>query len=248
MRLQDRANQGDAALKAAETKLLELAAQSRIVSGVYPDGLPAGTSIRLDIDRQKAEALGVAFTSISETLSTAIGSLYVNDFPNAGRMQQVIIQADAPARMQIDDVLKLYVRNAGGGMVPLSEVVRPVWSETPLQLVRFQGFPAARISGNAAPGASSGAAMAEMERLAAQLPPGFAIAWTGQSLQERQSAAQAPMLMALSMLVVFLVLARCTRAGPFRCRSCWWCPSACSARCSRCCCAACPTTCSSRSA
>ncbi|MGC5832344.1 multidrug efflux RND transporter permease subunit [Ralstonia pseudosolanacearum] len=207
LRLQDRANQGDAALKAAETKLLELAAQSRIVSGVYPDGLPAGTSIRLDIDRQKAEALGVAFTSISETLSTAIGSLYVNDFPNAGRMQQVIIQADAPARMQIDDVLKLYVRNAGGGMVPLSEVVRPVWSETPLQLVRFQGFPAARISGNAAPGASSGAAMAEMERLAAQLPPGFAIAWTGQSLQERQSAAQAPMLMALSMLVVFLVLA-----------------------------------------
>ncbi|AST34283.2 multidrug efflux RND transporter permease subunit (plasmid) [Ralstonia solanacearum] len=207
LRLQDRANQGEAALKAAEAKLLELAAQSRIVSGVYPDGLPAGTSIRLDIDRQKAEALGVAFTSISETLSTAMGSLYVNDFPNAGRMQQVIIQADAPARMQIDDVLKLYVRNAGGGMVPLSEVVRPVWSETPLQLVRFQGFPAARISGNAAPGASSGAAMAEMERLAAQLPPGFAIAWTGQSLQERQSAAQAPMLMALSMLVVFLVLA-----------------------------------------
>ncbi len=207
LRLQDRANQGYAALKAAETKLLELAAQSKVVSGVYPDGLPAGTSIRLDIDRQKAEALGVAFTSISETLSTAMGSLYVNDFPNAGRMQQVIIQADAPARMQIDDVLKLYVRNASGGMVPLSEVVRPAWSETPLQLVRFLGFPAARISGNAAPGTSSGAAMAEMERLAAQLPAGFAIAWTGQSLQERQSADQAPVLMALSMLVVFLVLA-----------------------------------------
>ncbi|MGY0833800.1 multidrug efflux RND transporter permease subunit [Azospirillum argentinense] len=207
LRLQDRANQGYAALKAAETRLLELAAKSGAVTGVYPDGLPAGTSVRLDIDREKAEALGVAFTSVSDTLSTAMGSTYVNDFPNAGRMQQVIIQADASARMQIDDVLKMFVRNAAGGMVPLSEIVCPVWSETPLQLVRYQGFPAARISGSAAPGVSSGTAMAEMERLAAQLPSGFAIAWTGQSLQERQSAAQAPVLMALSMLVVFLVLA-----------------------------------------
>jgi len=207
LRLQDRANQGYAALKAAEAKLLELAAQSKVVTWVYPEGLPAGASIRLDIDRQKAEALGVAFASISDTLSTAMGSLYVNDFPNAGRMQQVVIQADATSRMQIDDVLKLYVRNAHGGMVPLSEVVRPVWTDTPLQLVRFQGFPATRISGYAQMGFSSGEAMAEMERLAEQLPPGFSVAWTGQSLQERQSAAQAPMLMALSMLVVFLVLA-----------------------------------------
>ncbi|MEA5090442.1 efflux RND transporter permease subunit [Solidesulfovibrio sp.] len=207
MRLQDRANQGYAALQAAETKLLALAQKSRLVSGVYADSLPAGSSIRLDIDRDKAEALGVSFTSISDTLSTAMGSHYVNDFPNDGRMQQVIIQAEASARMQIDDVLKLYVRNANGGMMPLSEVVTPAWSETPLQLVRYQGFPAARISGNAAPGVSSGEAMAEMERLAAQLPPGFAVSWTGQSLQERQSATQAPLLMALSILVVFLVLA-----------------------------------------
>jgi multidrug efflux pump len=207
MRLQDRANQGAAALKAAEVKLLELAAQSKVVTGVYPDSLPPGTSIRLEIDRQKAEALGVSFASISDTLSAAMGSTYVNDFPNAGRMQQVIVQADAPARMQIDNVLKLYVRNASGGMVPLSEVVRPVWSETPLQLVRFQGYPSARIAGSAAPGYSSGAAMAEMERLAEQLPAGFAVEWTGQSLQERQSASQAPMLMTLSMIVVFLVLA-----------------------------------------
>ncbi|MEN2468419.1 efflux RND transporter permease subunit [Burkholderia sp. GS2Y] len=207
MRLQDRSNQGAAALKAAETKLLELAAQSKVVSGVYPDSLPAGTSIRLEIDRQKAEALGVSFTSISDTLSAAMGSTYVNDFPNAGRMQQVIIQADAPSRMQIDNVMKLYVRNAGGGMVPLSEVVHPVWAETPLQLVRFQGYPSARISGTAAPGYSSGAAMVEMERLAAQLPKGYAVEWTGQSLQERQSASEAPMLMVLSMIVVFLVLA-----------------------------------------
>ena len=207
MRLQDRAGRGNAALDAAQAQLLQLAAQSKVVAGVYTDGLPAGTSVRLDIDRAKAETLGVSFASISETLSAAMGSSYVNDFPNAGRMQQVIIQADAPARMQIEDVLRLHVRNARGGMVPLSQVVTPVWNDAPLQLVRYQGLPAVRISGTAAPGVSSGQAMAEMERLAAQLPPGFAVAWTGQSLQERESASQAPMLMALSMLVVFLVLA-----------------------------------------
>ena len=207
MRLLDRANQGYDALQAAEYKLLELAAQSDRVVGVYPEGLPAGTSIRLDIDRQKAEALGVSFTNISDILSAAMGSLYVNDFPNSGRMQQVIIQADAAARMQLDDVLKLYVRNSHGGMVPLSEVVTPVWKDSPLQLVRYQGFPSVRISGSAAPGISSGQAMAEMEHLASQLPSGFAVEWTGQSLQERMSASQAPLLMALSMLVVFLVLA-----------------------------------------
>ena len=207
MRLQDRAGQGHAALKAAEQQLLTLAAQSDLVADVYPDGLPAGASVRLDIDRQKAEALGVSFTNISDTLSASMGSFYVNDFPNGGRLQQVIVQADAPARMQISDVLSLYVRNASGGMVALRELVTPVWSETPLQMVRYLGYPAARISGSAAPGVSSGDAMAEMERLAQQLPPGFAVAWTGQSLQEKQSAAQAPMLMVLSMLVVFLVLA-----------------------------------------
>ncbi|TWC69815.1 efflux RND transporter permease subunit [Herbaspirillum sp. SJZ099] len=207
MRLQDRANLGYAALKEAEARLLELAAHSSKVSGVYPDGLPAGASVRLEIDRQKAAALGVSFGSISDTLSAAMGSLYVNDFPNEGRMQQVIVQADAASRMQIEDVMKLYVRNAGGGMVPLAELVRPVWQSTPTQMVRYQGLPSVRIAGSAAPGVSSGEAMAEMEQLAQQLPPGFSVAWTGQSLQERLSAAQAPMLMALSMLVVFLVLA-----------------------------------------
>ncbi|MFV5215179.1 multidrug efflux RND transporter permease subunit [Azonexus caeni] len=205
--LQDRANRGEAALLAAQARLLALAAGSKAVSDVYPDGLPPGASIRLQIDRQKAEAMGLSFAAVSNTLSAAMGSLYVNDFPNAGRMQQVILQADAPARMQLDDVLALRVRNAGGGMVALREVVRAEWTESPQQMMRFQGFPAVRIAGSAAPGVSSGAAMDEMERLAAQLPPGFAVAWTGQSLQERQSAAQAPLLMLLSALVVFLVLA-----------------------------------------
>ncbi|MEC9411865.1 MAG: multidrug efflux RND transporter permease subunit [Pseudomonadota bacterium] len=205
--LQDRAHQGEAALLEAQAQLLALTAQSEVVSNVYPDGLPPGESIRLDINRQKAEAMGLSFTAVSSTLSAAMGSLYVNDFPNAGRMQQVIIQADAHARMQLDDVLGLRVRNVNGGMVPLREVVTPVWGESPQQMIRFQGFPSVRISGEASPGFSSGAAMVEMERLVAQLPKGFAIAWSGLSLQERQSAAQAPMLMLLSGLVVFLVLA-----------------------------------------
>ncbi|WP_421335539.1 multidrug efflux RND transporter permease subunit [Aeromonas veronii] len=205
--LQDRANRGDAALLAAQAQLLELAANSKVVSDVYPDNLPPSESIHLEINRQKAEAMGLSFASVSSTLSAAMGSLYVNDFPNGGHMQQVILQADASARMQLDDVLGLRVRNASGGMVPLREVVTPEWRESPQQMMRFDGFPAVRIAGGAAPGISSGAAMAEMERLVAQLPPGFALAWTGQSLQERQSAEQAPLLMLLSALVVFLVLA-----------------------------------------
>ncbi|MFQ1729323.1 multidrug efflux RND transporter permease subunit [Aeromonas veronii] len=205
--LQDRANRGEAALLAAQAQLLELAAKSQVVSDVYPDNLPPGESIHLEINRQKAEAMGLSFASVSSTLSAAMGSLYVNDFPNGGHMQQVILQADASARMQLDDVLGLRVRNASGGMVPLREVVTPEWRESPQQMMRFDGFPAVRIAGGAAPGISSGAAMAEMERLVAQLPLGFALAWTGQSLQERQSAEQVPLLMLLSALVVFLVLA-----------------------------------------
>lgn len=207
LRLEDRANAGPAALKAAEDQLLALAAASPLLSGVMSEGLPDGMSIALNIDREKAQALGLRFDMISETIGTAIGSTYVNDFPNRGRMQQVIVQADAAARMHVEDVLRLELRNLDGGMVPLSEVVTPVWESTPLQLDRYNGYPAARISGEAASGVSSGAAMAEMERLAKQLPQGFAVEWTGQSLQEQQSANQAPMLLAASMLVVFLVLA-----------------------------------------
>ncbi|KGF69428.1 acriflavine resistance protein B [Hoeflea sp. BAL378] len=207
LRLEDRANSGSAALQAAQDQLVDLAAKSKLVTGVYQEGLPAGPGVSLKIDRQKAEALGVPFAVINDTLSSAIGSTYVNDFPNAGRLQQVIVQADAESRMQVEDVLKLYVRNTAGGMVALSEVVTPVWEASPLQLARYNGYPAARIAGEAAPGVSSGDAMAEMERLASQLPRGFMIEWTGQSLQEKQSTSQAPVLLAISMLVVFLVLA-----------------------------------------
>jgi len=207
LRLEDRANQGYAALEAAQNTLLQLAAKSSKVTQVYPDGLPPGTTVRLNIDREKANVMGVSFSSISDTLSAAMGSLYVNDYPNKGRMQQVIIQAEAKDRMQIDDILNLYVRSSENRMVALKTFVTPVWSSAPLQQVRYQGYPAMRLSGSAAPGVSSGDAMKEIEALARQLPPGFAVEWTGQSLQEQQSTAQAPMLMALSVLVIFLVLA-----------------------------------------
>ncbi|MEJ4045812.1 efflux RND transporter permease subunit [Erwinia sp. SLM-02] len=207
LRLEDRAGHDYKAQTAALQMLLSAAAGSAVVKDVYPDGLPDGNSINLRIDRQKAEAMGVTFADISQTLSGALGSSYVNDFPNGGRMQQVIVQADAPYRMHLKDVLSLYVRNKNGGMVPLSEFVQADWQASPLQLIRYQGYPAFRIAGSAAPGYSSGDAMAEMEKLAEKLPPGFAVEWTGQSQQELQSASQAPMLMLLSMLVVFLVLA-----------------------------------------
>ncbi|WP_116131716.1 multidrug efflux RND transporter permease subunit [Tropicimonas sp. IMCC34043] len=207
LRLEDRANAGPAALKAAEDQLVAAAEASPLLSGVMSEGLPDGMSIALKIDREKAQVLGLGFDAISDTIGTAVGSTYVNDFPYRGRMQQVIVQAEAAARMHAEDVLRLEVRNADGGMVPLSEVVTPVWEPRPSQLNRYNGYPAAPISGEAASGVSSGAAMAEMEHLAKALPQGFAVEWTGQSLQEKQSANQAPMLMAASMLIVFLVLA-----------------------------------------
>ena len=207
MRLVDRTNQGQDRLLAAQGQLLGAASQSSVVMGVYPEGLPPGSTVHLEIDRDKAEALGVPFSAINATISAALGSMYVNDFPNEGRLQQVILQAIPEARMQIDDVLALPVRNLQGQMVPLAAVATPHWASNALQMVRYNGYPAIRLSGSAAPGKSSGEAMLEMERLASTLPPGFGVEWTGISYQERLSGDEAPMLLALSMLVVFLVLA-----------------------------------------
>ncbi|CAI1992550.1 Acriflavine resistance protein B [Serratia proteamaculans] len=207
MRLEDRAGYGYMKLVEAVNILLNASEDSRVVQGVYIDGLPDGVSATLQIDREKAEAMGVSFTDISETLTGTIGSLYVNDFPNSGRIQKVIIQADAPYRMQLDHVLSLNVRNKLGEMVPISEFVRAKWQQTPQQLIRYQGYPAFRLTGSAAQGYSSGDAMKEMEKLATKLPPGFVVEWTGQSLQEQQSSTQAPVLIALSIFIVFLVLA-----------------------------------------
>ena len=205
--LQDRGGKGLDALRAAQQLLLDAAANSPKLSSLYQNSLPSGASVELDIDRNKAQALGVPFQAIADTLSTAISSTYVGDFSNAGKLQQVIVQADARFRMQVDDVLKLFVRNDKGGMVALGEVVTARWTSAPRQISRHNGYLAVDLGGEGAKGVANGDAMAEVEQLVQQLPEGFGIEWTGESLQERQAGAQMPMLLGLSMLVVFLVLA-----------------------------------------
>ena len=206
-RLQDRGGLGHDALMAARNQLMGMASQSKIITGMRPEGLEDSPQYQVDIDREKANALGVSFTDINAVLSTALGSAYANDFPNYGRQQRVIVQADKINRMQPEDIMNLYVRNGQGNMVPMSTFAKGHWIVGPVQLVRYNGYPAVRLSGAAAPGASSGDAMAEMERLAAKLPAGIGYEWTGQSLQEKASGSQAPALYALSLLAVFLVLA-----------------------------------------
>ncbi len=206
-RLQDRGGNGRDALIAARNQLMGLAAQSKLLAQVRPDGLEDAPQLQLDIDRDKASALGVSFESINATLSTSLGSAYVNDFPNRGRLQRVVVQADAPARMQPEDLLRLNTISSSGRAVPISAFASTRWVSGAMQTVRYNGYPAMRISGSAAPGFSSGAAMAEMERLAAQLPAGFGFEWTGQSREEKLAGAQALILYGFAILAVFLSLA-----------------------------------------
>jgi len=206
-RLQDRGGAGHDALVAARNQLMGLAAQSKVITQVRPDGLEDAPQLQIDIDREKANALGVSFDAISSTLSTALGSSYINDFPNRGRLQRVVVQADAPARMQPGDILRLNTVNNQGRAVPLSAFASTRWVSGAMQTVRYNGYPAMRISGMAAPGYSSGAALAEMERLAGQLPQGFGYEWTGQSREEKLAGAQAMILYGFAILAVFLCLA-----------------------------------------
>ena len=163
--------------------------------------------LSLKIDREKANALGVSFEDINTTLSTALGSNYVNDFDSTGRQQRVIVQLEANERMTPDDIKNIYVRNASGTMVPFSAFSSTEWTKAPIQLIRYNGYPAMRITGTPADGYSTGDAMNEMVSLMQQLPSGFGYEWTGQSLEEQTSGSQAPMLYALSLLAVFLCLA-----------------------------------------
>ena len=206
-RLQDRSNRGSAALSAAAAQLMAAGAKSPVLVGLRIEGLSNSAQLNLVIDREKANTFGVSFADINATVSASLGSSYINDFPNAGRMQRVTIQAEDDRRMQADDLLKLNVRNASGGMVPLSAFARTEWAKGPVQVVGFNGYPSIRISGDAAPGYSSGDAIKEMERLVAQLPDGFGYQWAGQSQQEIESGNQAPFLLGLSVLFVFLLLA-----------------------------------------
>jgi multidrug efflux pump len=206
-RLQDRNGAGHDALLAARNQFLGLAAKSPVLTAMRPDGLEDASQLQLNIDRDKANALGVSFASINGSLSTSLGSSYVNDFPNAGRVQRVVVQADAPTRMQPDDLLKINALNSAGQPVPLSAFATTQWITGPMQTVRYNGYSTMRIAGEPARGYSTGAALAEMERLAAQLPPGFAFEWTGQSREEKLSGSTATVLFAFSLLAVFLCLA-----------------------------------------
>ena len=206
-RLQDRAGQGRDALLAARNQMLGMASQSKLLTQVRPDGLEDAPQLQIDIDRDRANALGVGFDSISAAIGTALGSSYVNDFPNAGRLQRVVVQADATARMQPEDVLRITVLNSKGQAVPMSAFATTKWVSGPMQTVRYNGYSAMRISGSAAPGVSTGEAMAEMEALAAKLPQGFGFEWTGQSREEKLAGSQAMILYGFAILAVFLALA-----------------------------------------
>ncbi len=206
-RLQDRGSKGHDALLAARNQVLGMAAQSKALAAVRPDGMEDAPQMQIDIDRSKADALGVSYDRISNALGTAMGSAYVNDFPNAGRLQRVVVQADAAARMQPEAVLDIPVLNNKGQVIPLSTFASTRWITGAMQTVRYNGYPAMKIAGDAAPGYSTGDAMAEMERIAAQLPEGFGFEWTGQSREEKLAGGQAMVLYAFSLLAVFLCLA-----------------------------------------
>ena len=206
LRLQDRGSLGREALLAARDQLLgEVNGNPLFLYGMM-EGLAEAPQLRLVIDREKARSQGVAFDSISTALSTAFGSAVINDFANAGRQQRVVVQAEQAARMTPESVLKLHVPNDSGSLVPLSAFVTTQWEEGPVQIARYNGYPSIRISGDAAPGVSTGDAMAELERIAANLPEGIGYEWTGLSYQEQVASGQAVILFALAIVVVFLLL------------------------------------------
>ena len=205
--LQDVGGVGHDALMAASGQLLGMAAQNTTLKQVRPQGLADAAQMKIELDQDKASAFGVSLAEINTTMQTAFGSSYVNNFVNGPRVQRVIVQLDAPYRMTPEDIGKVYVRNKTGGMVPLSSFTHIDWTFGSPQLQRYNGIPAVNIVGAAAPGLSSGDAMLAMEKMAAQLPPGIGYSWSGQSLEERISGNQAPLLYAISLLIVFLCLA-----------------------------------------
>jgi multidrug efflux pump len=206
LRLEDRGNVGHDVLVGAAQQLLQLAAKSPVLANTRITGLSAGSQLSLTVDRAKAAALGVGFDEVSTVLSTALGSSYVSQFPNMGWVQNVWVQADAQHRMNLDDIMKLNAINSAGRPVPLSSFITAKWTQGPTQIVRYNSYESIRIGGSAAPGYSTGQAMAETERLISQLPPGLGHEWTGLSYQERQAGSQSMILMGLAMLVVFMLL------------------------------------------
>ncbi|MCQ0969836.1 efflux RND transporter permease subunit [Paracoccus sp. TK19116] len=205
--LVDYAGSGVDGLIDAADRLDQLAEADGRVEGVDTGNSEAEPSLRIDIDQQKAESLGISLSSVNSMLSTVFSGTQVNDFILAGSLRPVIVQAEADWRMQPEDISQWYARNASGEMVPFTAFVTTSWQPTAPRLSRYQGSPALSLSGSPAPGISSGQAMDAMEEMVAEIPGGFGVAWTEISYQERQSGAQAPILYALSMLIVFLALA-----------------------------------------
>ncbi len=205
--LLDRGGLGHKKLMEARNELLGLASQDKRLTKVRPNGLEDVPEYRLDVDWEKAGALGVPINSIHSMISQAFGSAYVNDFIQAGRVKRVFVQADAPYRMLPNDIEKLYVRNNAGKMVPFSSFASGYWTSGPSRLERFNGFPSLNIWGEPAPGGSSGQAMLAMEELVPKLVQGTGFEWTGLSYQQRTTSSQAPLLYAFSAIVIFLFLA-----------------------------------------
>ncbi|HQR75277.1 MAG TPA: efflux RND transporter permease subunit [Burkholderiaceae bacterium] len=210
LQLQDRGNLGHERLMAARNMLLGLAAKEPGLMSVRPNGQEDTPQLQLTIDSAKAGSMGVTMAAVNDMLATAWGGTYIDDFVDRGRLKRVYLQGAAPSRMVPEDLRKWHVRNATGDMVPLSAFSTASWTYGSPRLERYNGIPTRQIQGSAAPGSSSGQAMAAMERLVAQVQqtfPGVALEWTALSFEERQSGAQAPLLYALSLLVVFLCLA-----------------------------------------
>jgi HAE1 family hydrophobic/amphiphilic exporter-1 len=212
--LLDRGGLGHQKLMEARNQLLGMASQDKRLTKVRPNGMEDVPEYHVDVDWQKAGALGVPISSIHSTISQAFGSAYVNNFIQGGRVKRVYAQADAPYRMLPRDLEKLYVRNTAGKMVPFSSFASGNWTSGSPRLERYNGFPSMNVWGEPAPGRSSGEAMQAMEALAAKLPQGIGFEWTGLSYQERMSSSQAPLLYAFSIIVIFLCVAALYESWP----------------------------------
>ena len=206
-RLQDRGGQGRDKLLEARNMALGIAGKEKALQGVRPEGQEPSPQLKLDIDTTKAKALSIDIADLNDTLQSSLGVAYVNDFVRLGRILRVQMQADPQLRSQPEEIIELPIRNTLGEMVPLAEIARSRWIVGLPKLDRYNGNPSVKLSGSPAPGRSTGEAMAAMERVAEQLPPGFGFDWSGTSYEERLSGAQAPFLFALSLIVVFLALA-----------------------------------------
>ena len=208
LQLVDTGNVGHEKLVAARNQLLGMAMQDKRIVGIRPVSLEDAPQLNVDIDQDKARALGLDIGQINQTISSAWGGSYINDFIDRGRVKRVYVQADEPYRLNPEDVSNLYVRGADGkSMAPFTAFANLKWANAPVQLSRYNGLPSLELQGSPAPGTSTGTAMKALEEMAAKLPPGVSIQWTGLSYEEKQSSGQAPALYGLSILIVFLCLA-----------------------------------------